>query len=130
MKRHPVVDPRRREPHELTDSVRGFVGEELNGDWAGAGGQDGAIRGELGRRLGDERLGGRVADRHVANVDALGGDAFLVHRRFGNLLQHLDAVGDVPEHAVLIIERRLIGQDDEELRAGAVGFARDEHGRY
>ena len=66
----------------------------------------------------------------MPDLDALGRDPFVVHRRLGDLLQHLDAVGDVAEHGVLVVEGRLIGEDDEELGAGAVGRAGHEHRRH
>jgi len=53
----------------------------------------------------------------VPDVDALSRDAFIVDGDLGDLLKHLDAVGDAAEHRVLIVERRLIGEHDEELGA-------------
>jgi len=73
-----------------------------------------------------KRLRRRVADRRVPNLDALGRHALLVHRGFRNLLQHFDAVGQVAEYRVLVVERGLVGKHDEELRAGAVGSAGHE----
>ena len=62
----------------------------------------------------------RISTRSVASPAASTGVAEIFE-------QHLHAVRDVAEDAVLAVERRLIGQHDEELRAGAVGLARDGH---
>jgi hypothetical protein len=52
-----------------------------------------------------------------------------VCRRPGrDLLRPVAAAGDTGEHRVLAVERRLIGDDDEELGAGAVAIARHEDG--
>ncbi len=107
-----------------------LVDEELDRDRTGARIEHGAVRAEFRGGLGDEWLGRRIADRHVADLDPLGDGALLVDRRLGDLLQHLDPVRDVREHGVLVVERRLIGEHDEELRPRAVGLARHEHGRH
>jgi len=75
----------------------------------------------------DERLGGRVAERDVVDRDAFGRDTLVVHRHLRDLLQYLDAVGHLPEYRVLVVERRLIGEDDEELRAGTIGPSGHQH---
>ncbi len=132
VKGHAVVHARRREAQELPDVNRRLVRKEGDRHGARARVEHSTIRRELLRRLRRERLRRgrrRVADRHVPDLDALGGQALVVHRGLRNLPHHLHAIRHVAEHRVLAVEPRLIDDDDEELRACAVGFPRDEHRR-
>ena len=47
-----------------------------------------------------------------------------------DLLHDLEALDDAAEDRVLAVERRLIADADEELRAGAVALSRLQHGRH
>mgnify|MGYP003694517265 CR=1 FL=1 len=69
---------------------------------------------------GVSRIGSTLPD-----LDALGRHALVVHRRLRDLLHDLDAVRHVAEDRVFAVEARLIDDGDEELLAGAVGFARE-----
>ena len=92
-----------------------------------------AISRELLGRFGRERLGlrrRRIPNRDMPDLDALGGPAFAVDRRLGDLLHDLHAVIDLAENGVLTAERRLVDDDDEELRSGAIRPARHQDRRH
>ena len=95
--------------------------------------ENGAMRREVGGRLGRERLRfrrRRIADGDAANLDPLGRRATFVGSGFRDLLDDVEALGDASEDRVVAVERRLIGHADEELRAAAVGLARLQHRRH
>src|SRR5688572_25981431 len=73
--------------------------------------------------------GAGFANRDLLDLDALARDRHVGgHRR--DLLRDVDAFGHPREHRVLTVERRLVRDADEELRAGAVAAARYEDGRH
>ena len=53
-----------------------------------------------------------------------------VGRHLGDLLRDVEPLDHAPEHRELPVERRLIRDADEELRAGAVRLARPQHRRH
>ena len=70
-----------------------------------------------------------IAQGDVEDLDALERLAVLVCRNLRDLLHHSHSLDDAGEYRVLPVEGRLLGDDYEKLRSGAVRPARDLHGR-
>ena len=104
-----------------------------SGDLAHRGVEHGAIARQLLDRFGRERLGrlrGLVANRDLVDDDAIDREALVVDGGLRNLLRDQHAFDDAREDRVIAVEARLIGDGDEELRAGAVGLAGNLRGRH
>jgi hypothetical protein len=112
--------------------VLGAIREELEGDVPHRRFQHRSMPAQFADRFADERFRDRsrpITNRDSLDLDALGWNGRLRGNR-GDLLRHADALGDAREDGVLPIERRLIGDGDEELRAAAVPITGHEHRRH
>src|SRR5215831_12957148 len=104
-----------------------LVGPQGQRDIALRGLEDDVIGGHLfgGRRGKRHGIGSRrVADGDARHLYPLAHAPLGVRRRRRDLLHHFQALDDAPENRELPAERELIGDGDEELRAGAVRLAR------
>ena len=101
MERHAVVDARRRRaagtgapcPGALSGKNSIVIGPSAGVEHRAVAARAAAA---IRRRTAPPR---RVADRDAADLDPLGGEPLASTGVFGNLLQHLHAVGDPAEHA-------------------------------